>query len=96
MNRLTKKTENGTVTSDSFTEDLLNKLADYEDAEERGELLRKERAVNEGYLQDWYIASVSEKDKPVWTEEHISELCNDFIIIPKEETEQTFAEMKGV
>ena len=41
-------------------------------------------AVDEGYLSDWYISSVSEDDPPVWTDEHIEELCNDFYVIPKE------------
>lgn len=33
-------------------------------------------------LVDWYITSVGEEN-PVWTEEHIEELLNDFIVIPK-------------
>lgn len=40
-------------------------------------------AVGEGYLVDWYITSVSEEDEPVWTEKHIEELYNDFIVIPR-------------
>lgn len=40
-------------------------------------------AVDESYLLDWYISSVSEEDEPVWTEEHIKELHNDFIVIPR-------------
>ena len=40
-------------------------------------------SVDEGYLTDWYISSVSADDSPVWTDEHISELVNDFYIIPK-------------
>lgn len=39
--------------------------------------------VDEGYLSDWYISSVSDEDEPVWTEEHIKELYNDFIVIPR-------------
>lgn len=39
--------------------------------------------VDEGYLLDWYISSVSDEDEPVWTEEHIKELYNDFIVIPR-------------
>lgn len=42
---------------------------------------------NESYdfatLADWYINSVSSDDTPVWTEEHIEELLNDFYVIPK-------------
>ena len=48
------------------------------------EYIDKSEAVDEGYLQDWYISSVSEDDEPVWTEAHIEELAKDFIIIPKD------------
>ncbi len=48
------------------------------------EYLDKSEAVGEGYLQDWYISSVSADDEPVWTEAHIEELANDFIVIPKD------------
>lgn len=40
--------------------------------------------MSEGTLIDWYISSVSEDDTPVWTDEHIEELCNDYYVIPKE------------
>lgn len=45
--------------------------------------LNKEDAVDEGYLYDWYIHSVGEED-PVWTEQHISEMYNDFYILPRD------------
>ncbi len=48
------------------------------------EYIDKSKAVGEGYLQDWYISSVSEDDEPVWTEGHIEELAKDFIVIPKD------------
>lgn len=48
------------------------------------EYLDKSEAVGEGYLQDWYIGSVSEDDEPVWTDAHIEELAKDFIVIPKD------------
>ena len=35
-------------------------------------------------LADWYISSVNAKDTPLWTEEHLTELLNDFYLIPKE------------
>lgn len=41
-------------------------------------------AWDESTLTDWYITSVSQDDPPVWTPEHISELCEDFYVIPKE------------
>lgn len=48
------------------------------------EYIDKSEAVGEGYLQDWYISSVSEDDEPVWAEAHIEELAKDFIVIPKD------------
>ena len=42
-----------------------------------------ENAMDRGTLIDWYISSVSAEDYPVWTEEHIDELLNDFYVIPK-------------
>lgn len=48
------------------------------------EYIDKSEAVGEGYLQDWYISSVSADDEPVWTEAHIEKLANDFIVIPKD------------
>ena len=41
--------------------------------------------VDRAYLEDWYIHSVDETKEPVWTTEHLDELFNDFILIPKEE-----------
>lgn len=34
-------------------------------------------------LTDWYISSV-DSNPPVWTDEHIAELLNDFYVIPKD------------
>lgn len=39
--------------------------------------------ADEGLLQDWYQSSVDESN-PVWTDEHISELMNDFYVVPKD------------
>lgn len=47
------------------------------------EYISREEAVDAGYLSDWYIASVG-NESPVWTDEHIDELLNDFIVIPKD------------
>lgn len=44
----------------------------------------KENAVDEGFLQNWYQDSVIETDEPIWTDKHISEVCGDFYLIPKE------------
>ena len=43
------------------------------------EYIDKNEAVDEGYLQDWYISSVSEDDEPVWTDAHIEELASVFL-----------------
>ncbi|MCM1276704.1 MAG: hypothetical protein NC299_15315 [Lachnospiraceae bacterium] len=44
----------------------------------------KEAAMDAGMLCNWYISSIDETKPPVWTEEHIEELLNDFLVIPKE------------
>lgn len=40
-------------------------------------------AMDAPTLYDWYLNSVSPVDTPVWTEEHLDELLNDFYVIPK-------------
>ena len=47
------------------------------------EYISREEAVDAGYLSDWYISSVGD-EPPVWTDAHIDELLNDFIVIPKD------------
>ena len=47
------------------------------------EYISKDDAVDAGYLSDWYISSVGD-ESPVWTDEHIDELLNDFLVIPKD------------
>lgn len=42
-------------------------------------------AVDEYYLDDWYLSSLDNNEPPIWTEDHIKELCNDFILFPKNE-----------
>lgn len=49
-------------------------MADYIDIDD---------AWDGGTLQDWYMNSIDNTIPPIWTEEHISELCDDFIVIPK-------------
>ena len=48
-----------------------------------GKYIDKEAAYDYATLYDWYIASVTD-DTPVWTEEHLEELLNDFNVIPKD------------
>lgn len=43
----------------------------------------EENAVDESFLSDWYQASITD-DPPVWTDEHITEVCGDFYLIAKE------------
>ncbi len=40
-------------------------------------------SVDFDYLSDWYLSSISDEEPPVWTEEHLKELFNDFYVIPK-------------
>lgn len=42
-----------------------------------------EFAVSRGYLGDWYQQSINETQPPIWTDEHLDELYNDFYLIPK-------------
>lgn len=51
--------------------------------EELAEYFKGKLCVDENYVSDWYISSCNKKDKPAWTENHITELCNDFYLIPK-------------
>jgi hypothetical protein len=46
-------------------------------------LIDADESVGIGYLSDWYQNSVDDTKPPIWTDEHIEELTNDFIIIPK-------------
>lgn len=70
----------------AFDEDMQNKLYQrlilLPSAQPDGEYI-SQQAVTESDLIDWYINSVDESE-PVWTEEHIYELFNDFYLIPKE------------
>ena len=43
-----------------------------------------DKAVDIGYLGDWYQSSIDTTVPPVWTDEHLEELCKDFIVIPKD------------
>ena len=48
------------------------------------EYIERENAYDYGTLEDWFINSVSDTDKPIWTKEHLKELINDFYVIPKD------------
>lgn len=41
-------------------------------------------AVDKATLYDFFISSVDNNTYPKWTEEHIDELCDNFIVISKE------------
>lgn len=41
------------------------------------------KSYSESTLIDWYISSIDETLPPIWTEEHIAELCRDFYVVPK-------------
>lgn len=42
-----------------------------------------EFVVSREYLGDWYQQSIDETQPPIWTDEHLDELYNDFYLIPK-------------
>ena len=42
-----------------------------------------DKSYDTATLEDWYINSVTD-DAPIWTEEHLEELLNDFYVIPKD------------
>lgn len=48
----------------------------------------EDNAVSEGFLQEWYQASVDETQNPVWTDMHITEVFGDFYLTPKESVEK--------
>ena len=50
-------------------------------------------AYDIGTLTDWYISSVTD-DPPVWTDEHIEELFNDFYVIPKDTPDADVQEVR--
>ena len=39
-----------------------------------------DKAYSESTLIDWFISSIDETVPPIWTEEHITELCKDFYV----------------
>lgn len=40
-------------------------------------------AVDMSYLQNWYQDSIDQTKEPIWTDQHLEELFNDFYLIPK-------------
>ena len=50
----------------------------------------KNNAVGKGTLQDWYQSSVDETAIPVWTDEHIAEIIEDFYLLPKEVVNKSY------
>ena len=53
------------------------------DAYEEKELEIQNKAVDFSYLHNWFIDSVG-TEEPVWTNDHIEELLDGFIVIPKD------------
>lgn len=49
------------------------------------DFINLDAAYDSDTLTDWYISSVG-SEPPVWTDEHIEELLNDFYVIPKDAT----------
>lgn len=59
------------------------------------DLIRRSDSYDHATLADWYITSV-DGSSPVWTNEHIEELLNDFYVIPKEGIPAVDAVERGV
>lgn len=57
------------------------------------EYINKNAAYDYATLDSWYIASVT-NGTPVWTEEHLEELLNDFYVIPKDTPTADVVEVK--
>ena len=53
-----------------------------------------DKAVGIGYLSDWYQNSIDDTKPPIWTDEHIYELVNDFLIIPNDTPTADVVEVK--
>lgn len=48
------------------------------------EYIERDEGMDIGTLEDWYINSIDITVPPIWTIEHLEELLEDFIVIPKE------------
>ena len=94
---------------DSYGGEVINKLAEYEDLEEQGLLLRLPCAIG-GIVWGWkYPTRIDEEDGSTWTicdirrAEVIPKTFNMFMLdkigetvfLTKEEAEQALAQMKG-
>lgn len=53
-----------------------------------------DKAVGLGYLSDWYQNSIDDTIAPIWTDEHLMELLNDFLVIPNDTPTAEFKEVK--
>lgn len=53
-----------------------------------------DKAVGMGYLSDWYQNSIDDTKPPIWTDDHIYELVNDFLIIPNDTPTADVEEVK--
>ena len=71
----------------SFTQSKIQNCPIQDEVEKAKQEVAREifkQAFDYPTLADWYISSVDDRDTPVWTDEHIEELLNDFYVIPKE------------
>lgn len=53
-----------------------------------------DKAVGLGYLSDWYQSSIDDTFAPIWTDEHLMELLNDFLVIPNDTPTADVKEVK--
>ena len=69
------------MTQEQIGEHILNGCLMTSTPQEVGEHLTK-ICVDESYMEDWFINS-NANENPHWTLNHISELFEDFYLIPK-------------
>ncbi|MDE7195048.1 MAG: hypothetical protein K2O14_13955 [Oscillospiraceae bacterium] len=48
------------------------------------EYIERDKRMDIDTLQNWFIDSIDETTSPCWTVEHLKELLDDFIVIPRE------------
>lgn len=93
--------DNGVLTD--FTDKVLTKLADYEDAEEQGLILRLPCKVGDKVYRFWYVDDVpySIQEQTIKTLTNVVAMMEDdafgkTVFLTKEEAEQALKQMEGV
>lgn len=72
------------IVYDSF-KDLIKIVDAYDFAPEGFIKVEEDQKLDKATLIDFFISSVDKEQEPVWTEEYIEELLDNFDVIPKED-----------